>query len=382
MQEDKNLIEKEGEEKEIDIMEMAVKLWNQRKRIIKWCVIGAVVGVIVAFSIPREYDTTVKLAPELPDSKSSSGGLSALASMAGINTNVMSRDAVNPMLYPDVVQSVPFLTGLFNVEVTTKKDKEQFTVAQYMEDGTRGTWWGYLLGLPFKLIGLVMPSEDEVGEDHTLNSFQLTKKESDMVKALSKRITASFDDKTYVITINVMMQDPLVSAMLADTVVTRLQEYITDYRTNKARVDLVYAEKLNEEARAEYYKAQQRYADYLDHNQGLAFRSAETVRERLQNEAQLAFSLYNQTAQQVQKAQAKVQEATPAYAVIAPATVPIKPVKPRKVLILIGFTFLAFVACAAWILFLSPMLDDYKSKMAQLKLDGGNNDEKSLNDNR
>ncbi|MDE6368646.1 MAG: chain-length determining protein, partial [Muribaculaceae bacterium] len=333
---------------------------------------------------PREYETTVKLAPELPDSKSSGGGLSALASMAGLNTNMVAgRDAVNPMLYPDVVQSVPFLTGLFNVEVKTKKDKEQFTVAQYMEEGTSGTWWGYLLGLPFKLIGLLKPSEDEdeVGKDHELNSFQLTKKESDMVKALSNRITASFDDKTYVITISVMMQDPLVSAMLADTVVTRLQEYITDYRTNKARVDLVYAEKLNEEARIEYYKAQQRYADYLDHNQGLAFRSAETVRERLQNEAQLAFSLYNQTAQHLQKAQAKVQEATPAYAVIAPATVPIKPVKPRKVLILIGFTFLAFVACAAWILFLSPMLDDYKSKMAQFKLDGGNNDEKSLNDN-
>ncbi|MDE5554509.1 MAG: chain-length determining protein [Muribaculaceae bacterium] len=375
MQEDKNLIEKEGEEKEIDIMEMAMKLWEQRKRIIKWCVIGAVIGVMVAFSIPREYETIVKLAPELPDTKASSGGLSALASMAGLNSNMLAgRDAVNPMLYPDVVQSVPFLTGLFNVEVTTKKDKEQFTVEQYMEDETSGTWWGYILGLPFKLFGLLIPSDDEIGEDHALNSFQLTKKECDMVKALSKRITASFDEKTYVITISVMMQDPLVSAMLADTVVTRLQEYITDYRTNKARVDLAYAEKLNEEARVEYYEAQQRYADYLDRNQGLAFRSAEIVRERLQNEAQLAYSLYNQTAQHLQKAQAKVQEATPAYAVISPATVPIKPAKPKKVMILIGFTFLAFVACAAWILFLSPMLDDYKSKMSQVKQENGNND--------
>lgn len=374
MQEDKNLIEKEGEEKEIDIMEMVMKLWNRRKFIIKWCIIGAVVGLVVAFSIPREYSTTVKLAPETTDKKMGGGGLSALASMAGIGGGAGGGvDAVYPMLYPDVVESVPFLTALFNVEVTTKNDNETFTVEHYIKDETSGTWWGYLMGLPFKLIGLLRPSEDEGGEGHVLNNFQLTQDESKLVEALSKRITASVDQKTSVITISVMMQDPLVSAMLADTVVARLQEYITDYRTNKAKVDLRYAEKLNEEARANYYEAQQRYADYLDHNQGLAFRSAETVKDRLQNEAQLAFSLYNQTAQQVQSAQAKVQEATPAYAVITPATVPIKPVKPKKAMILIGFTFLAFVASAAWILFLSPMLDDYKSKMSQMKQDSGHN---------
>ncbi len=86
------------------------------------------------------------------------------------------------------------------------------------------------------------------------------------------------------------------------------------------------------------------------------------MRERLENEASLAFNLYNQTAQQVQKAQAKVQETTPVYAIITPATVPIKAASPRKALILIGFTFLAFVACASWILFIQPMLENAKNK--------------------
>ncbi len=158
------------------------------------------------------------------------------------------------------------------------------------------------------------------------------------------------------------MQDPLVSAILADTVVARLQEYVTDYRTNKARHDLEYAIKLNEEAKASYYKAQQRYADYLDRNQGLAFHSAQTMRDRLENESALTFNLYNQTAQQVQRAQAKVQENTPVYAVVVPATVPIKADSPKKVMILAGFTFLAFVACAAWILFLAPLLAEQKLK--------------------
>ena len=366
MQDEKNINEINGEEKEIDLMELAMKLWAQRKRIAKWCVCGAVAGLVVAFSIPREYTSSVKLAPEITDGKAGGGGLSALASMAGFSAGSASgADAVYPQLYPDVVGSIPFLTDLFDVKVETKVDHEVFTVRQYLENETRSPWWSMILGLPGKIIGLFKTSED-IDENHKLDNFQLTVDENRLVDQLSKLVTASVDQKTSVVTIAVTMQDPLVSAILADTVVTRLQEYITDYRTNKARNDLAYAELLNEEARANYYDAQQRYASYLDHNQGIAFRSAQTERDRLENEASLAFSLYNQTAQQVQKARAKVQETTPVYAVISPATVPVKPVKPRKAMILIGFVFLAFVASAAWILFGEPMIDEYKEKARQL----------------
>lgn len=366
MQQEQDFRQQDGDEKEIDLLELASKLWAQRKKVITWCVCGAILGLIIAFSIPREYTTTVKLAPEITDPKASGGNLGALASMAGLSGGATAgADAVYPQLYPDVVSSVPFVTSLFDVVVTTKKDGdeggEKFTVQQYLEDETSSPWWSVILGLPGKIIGL-FKSEEEIDPDHKLDNFQLTKDETELVENLTDRVTASVDQKTNVITIDVTMQDPLVSAELADTVVARLSEYITDYRTSKARKDLEYAEMLNEQARIDYYKAQQNYADYLDRNQGLAFHSAQTVRERLQNEASLAFSLYNQTAQQVQKCKAKVQETTPVYTIVTPPTVPIKPSAPRKVLILIGFTFLAFVACAAWILFLSPMIEEHKAK--------------------
>lgn len=365
MQDEKNIIEKDSEEKEIDLMELAMKLWAQRKRIAKWCLWGAVLGLIIAFSIPREYTSSVKLAPEITDGKSGGGGLSALASMAGFSAGSSSADAVYPQLYPDVVGSIPFLTDLFDVKVETKKDHNVFTVRQYLEDETRSPWWSVIFGLPGKILGLFRSSE-AVDENHKLDNFQLTPGENSLVGQLATLVSASVDQKTSVVTIAVTMQDPLVSAILADTVVARLQEYVTNYRTNKARNDLQYAELLNEEARANYYEAQQRYANYLDHNQGIAFRSAQTERERLENEASLAFTLYNQTAQQVQKARAKVQETTPVYAIISPATVPIKPVKPRKAMILIGLVFLAFVASSAWILFGAPLVDEYKAKAKQI----------------
>lgn len=351
-------------ESEIDLLELAMKLWQQRKKIVKWCAVGAVLGLIVAFSIPREYETTVKLAPEFSASQKGSSGLSSLMSMAGLSSSNQTLDALYPQLYPDVVGSVPFALSLFDVPVKDIEGEKSTTVRAFLEEDTSSPWWSAILALPGKIIGGIkslMSDEEDLG-NHSPNSFHLTNDEDLIVTALSQRISATVDTKTQVITISVTMQDPMVSAILADTVVYRLQEYITDYRTNKARKDLEYAETLNQEAKDNYYKAQQQYADYLDRNQGLILHSAQTTRERLENEATLAFNLYNQTSQQLQAAKAKVQENTPVYAIVTPATVPIKPAAPRKALILVGFVFLAFVACSAWILYGKPMLEEMKHK--------------------
>lgn len=357
------------EEKEIDLLELAMKLWQQKKKIGIWCLIGAVVGLVVAFSIPREYTTEVKLAPEINGNQKAGGSLGAMAAMIGLGgAGNTGNDAVNPTLYPDVVQSVPFLVGLFDVPVKEKKGDKTIPLREYMEEDQKAAWWSVVMGLPFKFLGLLSSKEEEdENPNKAVDTFQLTQAENKVVQALASRISASVDTKTAVITISVMMQDPLISATVADTVVKRLQDYITDYRTNKARKDLEYAELLNKEAKDSYYKAQQKYADYLDRNNGLILHSARTTSERLQNEATLAFNLYNQTSQQVQAAKAKVQENTPVYATVTPATVPIRPTSPRKPLILVGFVFLAFVACSAWILFGKPLYEEMKQKNKENK---------------
>ena len=50
-------------------------------------------------------------------------------------------------------------------------------------------------------------------------------------------------------------------------------------------------------------------------------------------------------------AEAKVQEITPVYTVVEPATIPIRASKPSKAMILIGIVFLTGVVCVGWILF-------------------------------
>ena len=368
-----NLPEQPAKEEEIDLMELARKLWDVRKRIMKWCAVGALVGLIVAFSIPKEYSVTVKLAPEIADGKQSMGGLSNLAAMAGINLGSSAMgDAVSPMLYPDIFESVPFATDLFDVAVTDQDGELRTTLYDYIDEHQRAPWWSAIVSAPFKLLGWVKSlfEEEEDLTGHTVDPFRLTKRESEVVKALQERIECSVDKKTSVITVTVTMQDPLIAATVTDTVMTNLQNYITDYRTNKARHDLEFTQKLHDEAQASYYEAQSKYARYVDANHNVVLHSARTEQERLQNEMALKYNLYNQMAQQLQLARAKVQESTPAYAVLQPATVPIRAAKPSKPLILIGFTFLAGLIISAWVLFGEEMAARFKasgSKAAEPK---------------
>ena len=101
---------------EIDIMELLLKLLSNWKKLLLWCGVSAVVGIVVAFSIPRQYTVTSKMSPEFVAKTSSL--VASIAPMHGANiSNMTTNDAVYPDLYPDIVSSTPFVTELFSLPV-------------------------------------------------------------------------------------------------------------------------------------------------------------------------------------------------------------------------------------------------------------------------
>lgn len=358
--------QKNMQEQEIDLIELAKKVWEGRKLVLKTCGWAVLVGLVVGFSIPKEYTANVTLAPEsTAGGKSMGGGLSALAGMAGINLGAsQTADALSPELYPDIVKSIPFSIEMFEVKVTDMKGELNTTVYEYLKEHQKKPWWGYITSAPFKALGWVIKTikgeKDEIKTVNTVDPFKLTNEQNDVISVLGKRISVQVDKKTSVIKISVTMQDPLIAATMTNEVMEKLQDYITEYRTNKARKDLEYTQKLYEESMQSYHEAQQEYAAYMDRNQNVSLRSAQTQQERLRNEMELAFNVYNQTAQQLQVAKAKVQEDTPVYTVVEAASVPLRATKPSKAMILIGFVFLAGVGACGWILFGKDLIDSFR----------------------
>ena len=126
---DKNNHTPSSPQSEIDLIALSGYLWKKRRFFIICCGIATVAGLIIAFSIPKEFTTTVKLAPETTDATSKMSNLGGLAAMAGIDLGSASgQDALSPNLYPDIVHSTPFLLELFPEKVTDKEKKYTTTL--------------------------------------------------------------------------------------------------------------------------------------------------------------------------------------------------------------------------------------------------------------
>jgi LPS O-antigen subunit length determinant protein (WzzB/FepE family) len=64
---------------------------------------------------------------------------------------------------------------------------------------------------------------------------------------------------------------------------------------------------------------------------------------------QLKYNTYTVLNTQLQAAMAKVQEYTPAFTELQGASVPVKPEGPRRMIFIIGMTFLVCVITALWV---------------------------------
>ena len=355
------------EEIEIDLIDILRKIIGIRKKIYKAAGIGLIIGVIVAISIPKQYTVEVSLSPEIGNNKG--GGLSGLAaSFLGSGVPMGDgTDALNASLSADIVSSTPFLLELSAMEIPVTKNKVM-TLNTYLGEET-SPWWSYVIGFPGMVIDGVkslFTEEDEITSFGKANqgTIELSKMESMKIEILKKMITASVDKKTSMTSVAVTLQNPRVAAVVADSVVKKLQEYIIDYRTFKAKEDCLYLEKLFKERQQEYYATQKKYADYLDSHDNIILQSVRTEQERLQNDMSLAYQVYSQVASQLQVARAKVQEEKPVFAVVEPAVVPLKPSGTSKKVYVLAFIFLSVCIVIFWNLFGKDFLNKFKEVCA------------------
>ena len=359
------------EEDEIDIMELVRKALKNWKFILKCCGVAAVVGLIAGFSIPKTYTVSATLAPETV-SKSGGGSLSSLAAMAGINlSSSTTADAFYPELYPQIVSSNPFIVGLFSVpvEFEYKKETVQTDLYTYLKDYTSEPWWNAILKLPGKAMGAVMgifrEKEEKVEGYANINPQALTLEQEKLAKGIRESISITVDKKTSLISISVVTQNPDVAYTLANEVISSLQNFVTDYRTQKSRKDLEYYQSVYDDAKEDYYAAQQKYARYVDANQGVTRQSVMIEQQRLQNESELAFQLYNSCAQQLESAKVMVQKETPVFAEMDPPTRPTRKTAPSKAKILVIMVFLGAVVGAVWAIWGKDWLAGLKNSVRE-----------------
>lgn len=351
-------VEQQEEEKSINFMQILKDLRKYKKKYIMVLAITFVLTAIYALGLPNYYQCTVKLSPEMTTSRSGSSGLAALASNFGLNIGMggggMGTEALFPTIYPELMNSTDFKISLFPVKVTLEPKEEGdsariMTYYDYLKDEQKSPWWSKAIGGSMKFIFSLFTSE-KPKVDKPLNPFRLTKEEALIVQSLDRKVQCDIDKKTMVITIDVTDQDPVVCATIADSVKTRLQNFITDYRTSKVRVDLEYNKKIYAETKEKYERARQNYSEYMDANHNVLLYTVRQKQTDLENEMQIQYNAFQQVAAALVAAEAKVQEETPAFTTLQSATVPVKKAGPGRAKMCIMMMFLAFIGYTVWLL--------------------------------
>ena len=114
MNEENKTIEvmEEAQESSIDFGKIFKDLLKHKRLYFIVLPVAFVLAAIYALSLPNSYTCKVMLASELGNSSRSAGSLANLASSFGINlgSTQATADAINPMLYPDLMTSTDFKT--------------------------------------------------------------------------------------------------------------------------------------------------------------------------------------------------------------------------------------------------------------------------------
>ena len=333
----------------IDLKALLKKVLARKRLFFIVWIITFVVACIYIVAIPRYYTSDVRLAPEMSSSMSG-GTLGSIASAFGFDLGDMqTTDAITPLLYPDLMEDDGFVASLFDIQVVSQDGEINTTYYDYLKNHQKKSIWSY----PLIWIKSLFPSDDQPrsqnGSDSEFNPYHMSKADCMIAEIIRSNIQFSVDKKTGVISIDTKAQDPLICKTLADSVSVRLQQFITQYRTNKARFDYEYYKDLSEKAKEEYENVQHQYARMADANINVSLRSMELKLEEMENEM-LKYTTYTTINTQLEAAKAKVQERTPAFTLLKGASVPIKAAGPKRMIFVIGMLLFVTIITTVYVL--------------------------------
>ena len=331
----------------IDIGAIIKMIWAKKMLFVKILPAVFILSCFYILSIPRYYTADTKMAPEM-DNPLSGGTLGDIASTLGFNFGEMqTSDAITPLLYPNLMEDNKFVTDLFKINVESQDGNIKCNYYEYLKRYQKYPWWNKIKSF---VSNLFTPEENKDAKrgGTGFDPYRLSRNDDNIAGAIRNKIKLNVDKKTGVISISTESQDPLISKTLADSVRNKLQDFITEYRTNKARTDLEYYRKLRDEAKLNYEKARRLYGSYADANSEVVLESYRAKQNDLENDMQLKYNNYTAMVTQYQAAKAKVQERTPAFTMLKGANVPIRPAGPKRMFFVVAMLLLATIAISIY----------------------------------
>lgn len=343
------------QEDEIDLVELAKIIWSKRKFIAKVTCMLVLIGLIIAFTSKVEYETTCKLLPESQESSMPDlGGLGGLAGLAGVDLSSFGGGGgvLTPEIYPEIVQSTPFLVKLINEKIRFERLDTTMSSLIYLKELDKSSLivliGEYTIGLPGKIKSLFSKDEDVTEKNEVY--LRLSKEDWGIFEDFSDRLSVDVDSETGIINISVEFIDPIATTMLTDLMVKHLTEEVSNYKLEKTALNLDFVRERFTEAKQVYQEKQKEVARFVTRNRNITNPLVETEHKRLQNEMNIAFEVYKGLASQLEQARIKVKEDTPIFTVLEPVKIPVERSSPNRKLVILTSIFLGIFVSIVFII--------------------------------
>lgn len=349
-----NTVVPEQEEEGIDIMALLRGLWDGRKTIIICTAIFLVLGLVAALTMKRTYSVTTVMVPQMESGGKS--GLSTLASLAGFDMGSSSMGGeISPLLYPQIVSSTPFRLQMMHTPLHFEKCDTMISMYDYALSGYEkpsafALVKKYTIGLPGVIINalrgepkeMVMPGGSDTCASSEAKPVVVSRDEQKMLEGMGKVISLAVDKKEGFVTLSVNGKEPVQTAELALKAQQLLQEEVTRFKVEKSKNDLEYIQARYNETKQESERYQAMLASVTDRTQNVATTSARIEKDRVQSKYNVANAVYMEMSKQLEQAKMQVKKDTPAFAIIQPVTMPMKPSNSRAKTLVV-WTFLGIV---------------------------------------
>ncbi|WP_129595036.1 Wzz/FepE/Etk N-terminal domain-containing protein [Seramator thermalis] len=362
-----------AESDEIDLKDLFIKIWTQRKLILVVTAIAIVIGLLVAFLSPVEYSASCTVVPQ--QTEKSGSNLAGIASMMGVNLGSgMSGETLSPTVYPNIVKSAPYCSDIMQTKITTKKSSvpitlyEYYTKDEYRDKNPFSIIAKYTIGLPGTILSAITSNDSEdlgqaiYSDTITGKVISLSEDERKVYEIIRNNIQLELNSKDGYIVLGYSFGEPEAVAQITQNLYTTLDKYVRNYKAQKAEDNLIFVQSSYEDARADFLRKQSELAAFQDANRDLSTASARAILRRLNSEYDIAFTVYNELAKQLEQAKLAVKQSIPVLTVIDPVVVPNQKSAPRRAMILIVFTFLGVIIGIGWV-FIKPFIDDLRSSV-------------------
>jgi len=326
-------------EDEVNLIELVRVIWSKKYFIAKITGIFFLIGIIVAFTSKVEYKASCKLIHQ--STESGMPNLRGLGGLIGVNLQGLSQnDALNPELYPEIIQSTPFLDKLINTPVYFERLDTIISSYHYFTEFNKPSLIDYLLEYTVGLPGKFFKKDKNSILKDTIRIKRYPGKEWALIKSYANRLSIDIDLPTGIISIEAELPDPVAAAMTTSHLVEELTKSVTTYKIEKAKFSLSFIQERFTEAEKAYAINLKQLAQFNDHNQNITTSMVQNEYQRIQNELNISFDIYKSLATQLEQAKIRVKEETPIFAEFEPVMVPVSKSKPKKRVIIIGTFFL------------------------------------------